>query len=177
MPARPSLNLLAGTFVAAGVILLLENLNLVSGISRLWPLLLMVVGLGFTILLFQRRRCDIVLIWLGSFNLLVGIFFLYLNFVGWGRMATLWPVFLLIVAISFLISSRYSRHRPIFASVAIVFGMLFASLYLVFGVSLSLWPFSLVAFGLSLLWINYADRLTGSTNAKDTDNVSDNSVR
>lgn len=177
MPARPSLNLLAASFVAAGVILLLENLEIVSGISRLWPLLLLVVGVGFTMLFFQRHRSDIVLIWLGSFNLLVGVFFLYLNFTGWDRMATLWPMFLLIVAISFLVSSRYSQNRPIFASIAIVFGMLFASLYLVFGVSPSLWPFSLVAFGLSLLWINYADRLTGQNNAKDTNDVTDDSVR
>ncbi|MBD3242130.1 MAG: hypothetical protein GF331_16180 [Chitinivibrionales bacterium] len=177
MPAKPSLNLLAASFVAAGIILLLENLQVVTGISRLWPALLVVVGIGFMMLFFQRHRSDVALIWLGSFTLMVGAFFLYLSFTDWRRMATLWPLFLLIVAISFLVSSRYSSHQPIFASIAIVFGMLFASLYLVFGVSPSLWPFSLVAFGLSLLWINYADRLGGHSHEKDTNNVTDDSVR
>jgi hypothetical protein len=176
MSRRPSLDLLAGVFVAAGAILLLENLHVLSGISRLWPVLLLIAGGGFVLLFRRGGNRDTVLVWLGIFSLCVGVFFQYLTFFGWWRMATLWPIFLLIFAVCFAITSRYSHYDMVLVYIAVVFTMLFGSLYLIFGVSLSLWPFSLVAFGLSLLCVNYADRWSAKRGSRKETDVTDNSV-
>lgn len=176
MPHRSSLNILAGAFIVAGLILMLENLKVIEGVSRLWPVVLFIVGGGFLLLFRDRGRRDSVLVWLGVFFLCLGAFFQYLSFAGWDRMATQWPVFLLILAICFAVASRFTRHGMVMVYIATVFTVLFGSLYLVFGVSLSLWPFSLVAFGLSLLSINYADRLVARRPAKDSHDASDNPV-
>lgn len=155
MYPRTSLNVLAGVFIAAGVILMLEHLGLISGVSRLWPLLPMAVGGGFLLLFAERGKSDTVLVWLGVFLLCNGPFFLYLNYARWGLMATLWPIFLGIVAASFFAVSFFSP-RHVFSYLSLLFFTLFVALLLVFGVSTRLWPIALIIFGLSLLVVNYA---------------------
>jgi uncharacterized membrane protein len=68
-------------------------------------------------------------------------------------MAHLWPLFLGIVGLSFLITTIATKSR-IFLYLSFLFVTLFCALWLVFTVSIKLWPLSLVVFGLSLLSIN-----------------------
>ncbi|MCU0608522.1 MAG: hypothetical protein MUF22_01985 [Chitinispirillaceae bacterium] len=145
---------LSVVFLAAGTILTLENMGIISGASRLWPIFVLVLGAGFCILFFERKPLDLVLLWLGSMLSQCGIFFLYLNFTSWHQMAKLWPVFLGIAGMSFFVLYIRARNR-IFLSVALGLVVLAAVFFLVFGVSLALWPLSLVAFGASLLFVNY----------------------
>ncbi len=84
----------------------------------------------------------------------LGLFFYYLNFTSWSHVARLWPLFLGIVGVCFLVSTIMTGSR-IFLYVSIFFVALFGALWLVFSVSLRLWPLSLVVFGLSLLSINF----------------------
>ena len=153
MPERSSINVLAAVFVIAGVVLTLENVGLVSGIARLWPLLIIVLGLGFLGLFSQKGRDDLVLAWLGTFSIGLGTLFVYLNYAGWGRISGLWPVFLALVGVSFAVLVFFSSNR-VFAWSAVLFISLFIVFYLVFSISLSLWPLSLVIFGLCLFWIS-----------------------
>jgi hypothetical protein len=69
-------------------------------------------------------------------------------------MARLWPLFLGIVGVCFLVTTILTRNR-IFLYISILFVALFGALWLVFSVSLRLWPLSLVVFGMSLLSINF----------------------
>ncbi len=155
MPKRSSINVLAAVFVIAGVILTLENAGVVSGIARLWPLLLVVLGIGFLGLFNQKGRNDLVLAWLGTFFVGLGTLFGYLNYAGWVHITTLWPVFLALVGGSFAVLSFFSSNR-VFVWSAVLFVSLFIVFHLVFSVSLSLWPLSLVIFGLCLFWISSA---------------------
>ncbi len=148
-----SLTSIAVIFIIAGAVLTLENFSIVTGISSHWPLFVLLVGSGFTLLYFQTRRGDAALIWLGSFLIPLGLFFYYLNFSSWTQIGRLWPLFLGIVGVSFLVTTIATRSR-IFLYISILFVALFGALWLVFSVSLRLWPLSLVVFGLSLLSIN-----------------------
>jgi hypothetical protein len=148
-----SIFVLALVFIIAGTVLSLENIGIISGASKLWPAFLLFLGAGFFILYFERKRSDLVLLWLGTAICLLGIFFLYLNYSSWAHMATLWPVFLGIAGTSFLVIYFPARVR-VFLVIAAALIMLAGLFYLVFGISLTLWPLSLVAFGLSLLMVN-----------------------
>ncbi len=154
MKTHTSLTTISVLFIIAGAVLTLENFNIVSGISSHWPLFILLVGTGFTLLYFQSKRGDVALVWLGTFLLQLGLFFYYLNFTSWTHMARLWPLFLGIVGVCFLVTTILTRNR-IFLYISILFVALFGALWLVFSVSLRLWPLSLVVFGMSLLSINF----------------------
>jgi hypothetical protein len=149
-----SIFVLALLLIIAGTVLTLENMGIISGASRLWPAFLLFLGAGFLILYRERKRGDLVLLWLGTAITLLGIFFFFLNYTSWARMSTLWPVFLGITGMGFLAVYIPSRVR-VFLVIAAALVMLAGLFYLVFGISLTLWPLSLVAFGLSLLMVNH----------------------
>jgi hypothetical protein len=149
-----SIFILAVVIIVAGAALSLENMGVISGASRFWPGFINVLGTGFCILFFNRRKNDLALLWLGTALNLLGLFFFFLNFTSWRHMTTLWPVFLGIAGVSFLVLYGSGRAR-IFLFLAVALIMLSAVFYLVFGVSLTLWPLSLVAFGVSLLFVNH----------------------
>jgi hypothetical protein len=149
-----SVFILAVVFIAAGTALTLENMGVVRGASRLWPAFVLILGAGFLLLFFDRRKSDLALLFLGTAISLLGVFFFYLNYTAWSKMATLWPVFLGIAGAGFL--AMYLRCRVrLFLFLFVALTMLAGVFYLVFGISLTLWPLSLVAFGVSLLFVNH----------------------
>lgn len=149
-----SILILALVFILAGAVLSLENMKVISGVSRLWPVFPLIIGTGFCILFFDRKARDLALFFLGSMLCQISVFFFYLNYSSWTELATLWPVFLCIAGISFLSIYLSSRIR-IFSILGISLILLAAVFYLVFGVSHNLWPLSFVAFGGSLLVVNH----------------------
>lgn len=158
MKTRTSLTAMSALFIVTGAVLTLENFKIVSGISLHWPLIILITGLGFMLLYFQSERRDAALIWISTFLLQVGLFFYYLNFTSWADIARLWPVFLGIVGACFLVTTVATKNK-VFLYISIFFVAVFGALWLVFSVSLKLWPLSMVVFGLSLLSINlYANK-------------------
>ena len=149
-----SVFVLAIIFVVAGAVLTLENVGYLKGASRLWPLFPGVVGAGFLFIYFERNKSDHALMFLGTVLAFLAMFFFYLNFTTWRQIATLWPVFLGIMGMGFLSIYLTSRIR-LFLFLALSLMLIAAVFYLVFGVSLALWPLSLVAFGASLLIVNH----------------------
>ncbi len=151
---------LAVILITVGVLLTLENLGLVAGVSRHWPLFLLILGSGFLLLFRSRQPGDAALLWLGTFILSLGVFFYYLNFTSWRLLGRLWPVFLGLVGLSFL-AVGMDRRRLLFHLFAVVFVGLFFVFTLVFVVSLKLWPVSFVVFGASLLALEVLQRRQG----------------
>lgn len=154
---KKSLGVLAFLFIFVGIIITLENYRIMGGVSRLWPLIPFLIGFGFVLLFFEGKRNDAALIWLGVFLISISLFFCFLNSTSWRNLSYLWPIFLGIFGVSFLITGFFTKER-IFMHLSILFISLFLALYFVFTVSLRLWPMSLVVFGISLLIIDYFNR-------------------
>jgi TRAP-type C4-dicarboxylate transport system permease small subunit len=154
MKQKKSLIFLSALLIITGIDLTLENFHIISGISRLWPILVLILGAGFLLLFFERGKRDPVLAWLGTFQTLIAVLFLYLNYATWTLMRSLWPFFLGITGVSFL-SAYFTDRNSVYMYMAIALIMLFLAFYLVFSISLLLWPLSLVVFGISLLVVNY----------------------
>lgn len=142
---------LSPLLILIGVLVTLENFQVIGCVSAHWPLLPLILGLGFLMLFRQRQRSDAVLLWLGSFLTILALFCYYLNFTAWSHLARLWPIFLGIVGLSFLALGIDTR-RPLYLYFAGAFMALFVILMLVFSVSARLWPMSFAVFGLSL-WV------------------------
>lgn len=157
MEHKRTLLFLAVILMAVGAILTLENLGLVTGVSRHWPIFLLILGTGFLLLFQNRSGADAVLLWLGIFIGLLGGFFYFLNFTRWSLLGRLWPVFLGLVGLSFSGVALVRRSR-LFLAFAIIFIGLFLIFTLVFAVSLKLWPLSLFVFGAALLILDIIQR-------------------
>ena len=154
MQSKKTIIVLALLFIIVGTLITLENFNVINGITKHWAVFLLITGSGFTLLFFQRNKADLVLLWLGTFVFILGIFCYYLNFSSWGRLSVLWPFFLGIVGLSFLSIGLFSKI-PLFIYFAMSFLALFAVFSLVFSISYKLWPMSIVVFGISLLLLDH----------------------
>ncbi len=143
--------------IIAGAIITLENFSLISGISVHWPALLIILGIGFILLFFQKKQQDIAMIWIGSFVALLGCFFYHLNFSGWKNLGHDWPVFLAIIGLSFM-SIALFRSKMVYILSSLSFITLFIVFFLVFTVSSRFWPLSLLLLGVDLLLIDYFNR-------------------
>jgi len=154
MQKKRTIIFLATIFIIVGSLIILENFLVIRGISIHWPVFLLITGGGFVLLFFQRENNDQVLLWLGSFIFILGLFFYYLNFTSWSKLSTLWPFFLGIIGFSFLSVGMFTREK-IFAYFAISFIALFIIFTLVFSVSKKLWPISFIVFGICLIILDY----------------------
>jgi hypothetical protein len=143
---------MAVVLIIIGIIFLLENYGFISGAWFLWPLLPLIIGVGFCMLFFRARK-DIVLLGLGCFILLNSIFFLFLNFTGWSLLTYLWPVFIIILGLTFIACYAVSKKK-ILIYLAIILIALATSFILIFAVSTSLWPISIILTGASFMIIN-----------------------
>jgi hypothetical protein len=152
---KKSLTVLASLFILSGIVITLENYHIIHGISIHWPALVCLLGAGFIALFFWGSREDAALLWIGTFFSSLGLVFYYLNFTSWSLMAHEWPLFLLITALSFMTITILTKSK-LYLYFSLLFLALFCSLYLVFNVSLKLWPVSMIIFGLCLLGINLA---------------------
>jgi hypothetical protein len=152
-----SFNILAIVLIIVGGVFLLENFGFIDGAWLVWPVLPLIMGLGFCILFFKTKR-DIVLLGLGSFVLLNSLFFFYLNFIGWSTLVVLWPVFIVILGITFLACYMISKSK-VLAYLAALLIALGTSFILIFVISTKLWPISLVFAGISFIIINIFELL------------------
>ena len=157
MRSTSSIIFLSVILILAGAIITTENFDIISGVSKHWPALLIILGAGFVILFFQRQQQDIAMLWLGSFIATLGLFFYYLNFTGWKRLGHDWPVFLAIIGLSFMLVSVIKR-KMVYILSALSFITLFLIFFLVFTISSKFWPLSLLLLGVDLLLIDYVNK-------------------
>ncbi|HMA99705.1 MAG TPA: hypothetical protein VKS21_01850 [Spirochaetota bacterium] len=157
MKEKKDIKFLSILIILTGIILTLENYEIIKGVSKHWPLLPVTLGTGFIILFFHKKRKDAGLLWLGSFFTATGVFCYYLNFTDWKRLAAEWPFFLIILSLSFLLNFIYQK-KNIYGYISGLFLLLFIIFFLIFSISVKLWPAALTILGCSLLLIDYQNK-------------------
>jgi hypothetical protein len=152
---RSTQHLFWGIFlIALGIIFLMGNLSEV-GMSRLWPVFPLVVGLSFWIAYFQDRT-NFGILMPGSILVVISLLFFYCNFTSWSKMEALWPIFILAPAVGFL-SMYFGGHREsglLFpAGILTLISIIFLSIS--HGMS-EYWPVLLIVAGVILILSQYA---------------------
>ncbi len=156
MTKSSSFNILAAILILLGIILLLENFGIVDGAWLIWPVLPLILGMGFTMLYFRTRK-DLVLLGLGTFIGLVSLFAFYLNFTSWALLAYLWPGFMIILGLTFLACWLESWKR-VLLYLSVFLMALGISFILIFAISTILWPITLILAGGSFIIISIFER-------------------
>ena len=156
---RGEFRLLAILCVLVGVLLLLEQFDVLSGVHRLWPVFPAFVGAGLLVLFYQRGRQDLVLMGIGSFMIGVSGLFFLCNYTSWAILLDAWPAFITLVGLSSVAASFYAKRARtamwISGGSLVLLGLVF---FIVFGVHPGLWPVSLVSFGIWILALTWAVR-------------------
>ncbi len=162
---RTGITIFGLILIAAGSWFLLRTLGFpLPGIGAMWPIFPTLVGLGiFVGWLFTPDKGDAYGMMIpATINLLIGLFFFTftLGILDWSAMGYLWPVFPLIVGLSFFVAWVFSLFRVwgllipggITATVGIV-GLAFTlgaqARYLQW--VFRLWPLALIALGFLVL--------------------------
>ena len=140
--------------IVIGMIFLLDSLEIIAGISKMWPIFVFLLGLGFLMLFYpeKNKKRNALQLGIATGLILLSILFFYLNFTAWVKLAKLWPIFLIIVGLSIGIC-YFTLKRVIFLYTGLILIMLGIVFYLVFAISTRLWPVSLMLVGLSFIFL------------------------
>ena len=142
--------------IVVGLAFLLSQYNVITS-DQVWPMFILAPGFGFLALYItsSNKRASSGLIIPGVITVLLGLFFFYLNFTSWNQMEFLWPIFPLIVGVSFYLyflgNGREKSERGILipATILTAVGIIFLALA---GFSYKLWPIVLIAMGALMLF-------------------------
>jgi hypothetical protein len=101
-------------FIAIGALLALGTTGVLSfSWDMLWPIFILIPALGFHVTYFSNPRPSMAGVLVpGGVIGMVGVFFLYLNMVGWYQMEYLWPVFILAPAVGLFELYLFGTRNP-----------------------------------------------------------------
>ena len=122
-----------------GIMLAVDTMADLSFIYRLWPLLATILGTGFIGIYIRRSRREAVYIGIGVYLIGFGGLALYCSLTSWAALASLWPVFIGLMGLSFIFGYFFGRRRPMFLLTGLLFISIAMLFYFVFGQNQRLW--------------------------------------
>lgn len=140
--------------VILGILFLFDNFGFVEfDFSRLWPVVVILVGAGFWFGFYNNRE-EFGLIIPGTLLLLYGFLFWYCAvFDRWGDIGNgLWPVFLLGPGFGFLLIYLVAKREQGFLVPGLILSGLGLLFLLIFNNIFSYWPLFLIAIGVYLVY-------------------------
>ncbi len=138
--------------IGIGILMALDIMADISFIYKLWPVLTVILGIGFIGIYVHRSRQEAAFIGIGSYLIGFSALAFYCNLTAWSELSLLWPVFIALFGVSFILMFFFSRQRPV---LLLLSGLLFISLalvfFFVFGITTRLWWSVFVFAGISFL--------------------------
>lgn len=147
-------DILAIVLIGCTPLLLLETFGVTKGMYKIWPIFPLVFGTGSILISLRPENRYSLMAGIGSYIILSSLFFFYLNFTSWSKLATLWPIFVIILGISLFVGS-YINKSPIVRISGIGTSLLGISFTFIFTISYSFWPISIALAGILILIINH----------------------
>lgn len=142
-------------FLALGLIFALESLTGYSHLVKLWPLIIASTGGGFIGIYCKRERRESLFLGLGVNLIFFSLFFLYCNFSSWGIVADLWPLFIMLPGLSFLLVYIFQDRSKLYLLLGLTLVSISLVFFLVFSLSSQLWWSIFFFLGISFFLIGF----------------------
>lgn len=134
-----------------GILLAIDTLADLSFIYRLWPLVTILLGIGFIGIYIRRSRREGVYIGVGVYIIGFSVLALYCSLTSWTALSTLWPVFIGLMGLSFVFGFFFGDRHPSLLLAGLLFISLALLFYSVFGLNHRLWWIVFILAGISFL--------------------------
>lgn len=119
--------------------------------SRLWPLIITILGVGFLGIFAKRGRKEPSYLGTGIYLICFSGMALFCNFTSWSSLGRYWPGFILFLSFSFIFTFFFDKSKRL----ALLMGLLLMSLsivfFFVFSINSALWWTIFILTGLSVL--------------------------
>lgn len=150
---RGQFTLLAILCLIVGFLLTIDNLGILTGTWKLWPIFSLFLGIGGVWTFRAGSKRDLIVLGIGTYLIFISIFFFVLNFTSWSLMSKVWPTFIGVLGFSSLIITYFAEEKKWFAVSGLFFIFLSLIFFMVFTIEAKLWPISLILFGIWVLLI------------------------
>lgn len=152
-PAEPlsSYGRLGVLLTLIGAVLAVDALADISFLYKLWPLLVALLGGGFIGIYLRRARREAIYAGIATFLLAFSALALYCSLTSWSALATLWPIFVGMLGISFVAGYLFGRRTPVLLLAGLVLLSLAAVSGLVFTIDPDLWWTAFLLAGISFV--------------------------
>ncbi len=144
--------------IVLGALFLSDNFGYLDlDFRQIWPLIIVLAGIGFWIGYFQNRK-NYGLLMPGTILLIYGLMFWYCAEEGWYNMQYLWPGFMIGPGIGFFMLYIFGEKEQgllIPAGILTGLGVIFMFSFTDFA---RYWPLILIAVGIFLIYKHYRQR-------------------
>lgn len=137
--------------ILIGILLALDSYLGISLFLNLWPLLVLVLGIGFLGIYSKGKRRGFTYLVIGIYLILFTFLALYCNFTSWALISIYWPIFITFLGLVFIAIFIYKKASRIMLFLGLT--LIFLSLYffVVFSMGSSAWWTIFMLIGLSIL--------------------------
>jgi hypothetical protein len=137
--------------VFLGVLFSLDTLLGISFVYKLWPVVILILGIGLIGIYGKRNARESLYLIVGEYLILFSILAMYCNFTAWRALGRLWPWFIAFLGIALIIHFfLHARQRMILFLGVLLFGLA-VFFYSVFSIGGQYWWLIFIVVGLSIL--------------------------
>ena len=142
---------LAIFLIMIGLLFAFDSLLRLSFIYKLWPVIILILGIGLVGIFVKRKASGDIFLAVGEYLICFSGLAFYCNFTSWRNMSEIWPLFIAFLGIVFVtLFILHSKKRFL-----LLLGLLHLSLsiffFLIFSLTGQLWWTIFILVGLSIL--------------------------
>ena len=137
--------------VFIGLLLAADSYWNISLFLSLWPLLVLMLGVGFIGIFKKQKRRGFTYFVIGIYLILFTGLALYCNFTSWGILSSYWPIFITFLGMVFISIFIYNKASRITLFLGLILIFLSLSFFLIFSIGSNAWWTIFVLVGLSIL--------------------------
>lgn len=119
--------------------------------SRLWPIIITILGIGFLGIFTKRGLKESSYLGIGIYLICFSGLALYCNFTSWSILVRYWPGFILFLGLSFTFAFVFNKSKRLLFLIGLLLISLSFVFFFVFSVSSTLWWTVFVLTGLSVI--------------------------
>lgn len=137
--------------ILIGGIAALDHAFGLSLASRIWPILITMLGVGFIGMYAQRGRREAGFLGIGVYVFCFSLLAFYCSFTSWRNLAFLWPLFIGVMGIAFLCIYGFHRQSRYSLLLGLVLLAVAGEFLILFSLGGQFWWAVLLFLGVSLL--------------------------
>ena len=142
---------LAIYFILIGLFFSIDYFIGISIVYKLWPILILNLGIGFIGIFIKRNSREVLYLSVGVYLILFSFLALYCNFTTWRNLAHLWPLFIMFFGCSLITQFFFHNKKRFVLFLGLLLSFLSIFFILVFSVNGQYWWSIIIFVGLSIL--------------------------